>query len=374
MPRTQGDADFPAAVRSAASRELYYQLTPVERRKVERRDKRGVFGRGCAGDSKIDKALEQFKATNHGKPAVNRRVQQMTRKAYLKLALRWFSRCQTDCGSVRERISPMTQANWDEAARILGTPKKSGAEKRKVRYWRTVESALANHPQKRRLSQLVRKSKLSDAGFGNKVLKMCPKLLKLGKIDIRDTFPKATLDERKAAADIWNGNTPWLTVVRGTARPFDPARDDVNVRRAGKTYVYWDKHGEDYYRYFTFMFDATTMSNKDGGAKRTEKGFISLEEAHPPECGVASKHLNTQDSVMWYEVIHAFGGHVSGPDIMHWGTSRTTRGKRDGRHAAWLRTWCGSRDAACMLGKSRDCASTPQWIGKHLMMGSVQVL
>jgi hypothetical protein len=360
MPRPKGCTAYSEKIKQEICDKVRHLADPLWRLKYEKAsaaERSKMFKRGRAGDPLLTKAFNAFKATKFSNADLKKEQARITRKKFGSLVRTWLHRhngSREALRCTRTRKEPVTAAEYKEAATILATPKhKDGG----VHYYRSVRNAIDVSPHGQRLETIFLRSKLSERVFSDHLLKKCPDILKWGRLDLRDKLPAATLEERRRAADVWSGRRPWLTIVHRNARLFDADLDNVAEKNVNKRYIYWNQHGWDIFWYFTFIIDATTVDNCKGQAQIKTSGFVPANVVYPPEDVPAGAPATSSNHVMFYCIMHPYIGLVSGPWIMHNGSTKTnTKKNSPNRHVDTFPTWCvRSCDLTCHFWSCWSC-------------------
>lgn len=250
----------------------------------------------------------------------------MSRHTFECLLSRWakgyFDGTNRECVRRSFRAPGLSAAQKQELAHLLGTPKQ-GAEGTHV--WRDLDDALAHHPQRDRIAELVAAAGKPHAALVRELLHHNPRL-KICVVDRVSKLAPRTQSAREDLAVVWAGKVPWLEIEDGKlARPWSGnfGEGDVGVKR-------WEKPWP-IYRNFTFLIDASTMDDQDSPAKVPQKGFVDPlrvfrpEETRPGHSGTAAH------KVTYYIITCARLGLVLGPEFMYHGCTPTRNSRDIGR-------------------------------------------
>lgn len=348
MGRPRGLPDYPPLVRRAAAFSVLTHASQSFRYKLSvasNANKKKLLAVGCTGDPLLKKGWQSFKALQWDDAALRAAAHRLNKTAFRRLAMRWLLKdpnCISDFETRRQHPDGCTEKQLERAAEVLGTPYRPDGS---VRYWTSVQECIDESPQGAELQVLQRKSGKSPEAFGDFVLERCADIVGWGPADRRGEMAERTAAERQFAADVWAGRAPWMVINdEGEVRRFDPAHDDADPP-PGTHYEYFNERSEVIFKNFTFMIDATTMTNQSGADKNRVKAFVSKRVAHPPELVRAGTAATRESKVMGYIVIHPHLGLVLGPDIMHHGTSGTggRQEKNAGeKHDPSFPTWCAN--------------------------------
>lgn len=290
-----------------------------------------AFLRGGNGDARIAAAYHSFRAYFSPDMESFTEAQTLTKKAFWSLAWRWVRAAVSnkgDCANKRRKaVERLSEGGWVDACRILGTPIQQDGT---VHVFRGVDDCMhCPHEQQQRFRLLVEASGLTPLQFQHALQGRYPKL-KYQKIDKMPNMNPATSRLREAAADIWARRAPWR-------QSSTPSRAASASRRPDPQY--WDLR---WFSQFVFQLDATKVSDMESAADRDERGFCLAGQVFPPEEHRAGKSVGNAHTLMFYAVIHAKGGCIVGPDLMYWGSSKSTPASVHDRHRDDYPHWCAS--------------------------------
>lgn len=279
----------------------------------------------------------------------------MPRKTFLRLALRWVSRCRVApdyCASKRNRLAVLTRLQKEAAARILGTPRRVG---RCYKSYKSVQDA-RQHALRIPSSGVCKSAPIRTRGFramGGQAVPGAPQAGRPGR-------PRGAPPARAGESAGGRGGVARRCAVGGAGgrhgAPPDAQVVDLQALGMEQTHLWWGDAGFDRHHHFTFMLDATIKSKKDGAAKVKVIGFYAADIAWPREDVRPGKHLNTEDHIMWCLVVRPQDGLISSPEMMHWAAAARRRRRAGaaagatGRHKPTFLTWCAPSPG----GNARD--------------------
>ena len=171
--------------------------------------------------------------------------------------------------------------------------------------------------------------------FAKYLCETCPDVVKHDRVDAVEELTPSTLEERRAAVDVWAGRSVWRHA--NTPGPRGGSMNDQGLRP-----VFW-RYGSGpstwpYYSNFTFMLDAATLSSGDRVPEVWwRKAYQRTDVRYPPKVVASGDAVGSQVWTMFYLVVHPSFGVFSGPDFMYWG-SKTMRGNE--RHMKNFQCWC----------------------------------
>lgn len=347
--RKQGDGDYPQRMRQEAVGYLARELSSADRQRLYSgsvSDRAALFKRGRGTNPHLDQAYHKFRTADWSPFDWAPRAQALSRAAFRRICIRWGQRsvqASNCCASKRKRSRPLSAEEIRELAVLLATP---GRDQYSVVYWRDIDDALKRHPQRARIAQLVARNGTKTETLQKRVLDAHPELLTRKQIDLAEQHVAATAAARKLQADVWAQRVPWLVKELRPGgggymwRRWDPKCDDPTTPEHGQHFIYHGERWRKFYRDFTFVIDATTITNQESPAKERTKGLVPVQEVHEPELMRTSKAVGSIDSVMYYIMICS-DGLVAGPCITHHGSSKTSQGKEHPqKHEEAFPTWC----------------------------------
>lgn len=267
------------------------------------------FKQGRLGDPRVTRAWRAFETVVKIKHSLKDEAGRVDRPNYRRILHEqlhnYISSPHGTSGHRKRRRITLTQAEWDEAACILGTPRRH--RRKQWHYFRSLQECLAQaaHEESDRLAALFDKSKLPPLEFETELLRNCS-FLHYTKTDTQEELAKDTLKDRQRAARIWRGEDPWIT----SAQRNGPNLADL-------------KWNSVYYTYCTFMLDAFTVETSKQVAKAI-KSFRCTNLVYPPEALPRMAPATKCVKVMFYIVIHPEWGLVAGPAAMYHGSNSKT--------------------------------------------------
>ena len=155
----------------------------------------------------------------------------------------------------------------------------------------------------------------------------------------------ATREKRRECADIWAKRRPWRNQSSDALSSGPSTRG--STRAALNEPVWWEKR---WFGMFVFMLDATKITDAKGGYEKQEYGFLLEDVVCEPEVHRRPKPVGQAASLQYYAVIHPEGGTIVGPDLMYWGSNKTTPANVSERHGSNFPHWCVAM-AAFFTGK-----------------------
>jgi hypothetical protein len=320
--------------RRVAADSLWNQLLAHEKALVSTGGKI-KFGRGPSGDRRVTAALEQMQAHYTAEHPCAREVAALNRHSFLKLAKAWLPKIISDsprCVNKRRKVtSALENKEWMQAALILGEPSVKGGD---VHVFRSVQDCMEfPHAGRKHLHALVEKSGLPVERFERELKQQCPDL-HYKPIDKVPQLTKETRAARQQASDIWAGRAPWRDFRSSKRACVGGKRQRLTATARG---AMWDT---DWYKKFVMMLDAAKVDNQQSAADVKEYGFGWKGVVLPPEEHRAGKSMGQATSLMFYAVIHGRHGKIVGPDLMYWGSNKTTRASVADRHGGDFPHWC----------------------------------
>lgn len=334
MVKKRGSKDYPVIVKQKVCDCVYYCCSEDERA-AALINRQLPVRRGRPSGSEPDVMTRAFSALAQSvfkRDEDKATAMALTRKKFYQIAKAYFPDYLAS-GELRRRVrtkrpQELSQAQCELAARILGSPVWQDG---RLKFHRTpVEAATSS----RTFLRLSIASGMPLVRFAAYLCETCPDIVKKGRVDMVEELCASTLEARREASDVWGGRSVW----RYSQTP-GPRGGGLNSQ--GLRPVYW-LYGSGpskwpFYRSFTFMLDAATMSSGDKMHELwRETAFQRTDVTCAPEVVTARDPVGSQVWTMFYVVVHPDFGLVSGPDFMYWG-SKTVRGQT--KHADAFQCW-----------------------------------
>lgn len=281
---------------------LAYHIAHKEFRKCEPDPRYVRSGKRGREDPVWSRAYELYE---HGRRSASQYVREATRRQFKDCVSRWYERwhagevCKRLGNASKERLG-MTEVEVAYAVEVISTPVQKG---RSFVHFETIAQALASD-EGAELRAILKQRKVSTTRL-HKLLVDDLKLLTHNVVDSRPELPKATLESREKAADIWAGRKPWTYQYNATQNCNEPH------------YFDWD-----YYFNFTFMIDACSFEDgpASGSKKQARNVYRKAGVLWGPEIEEPPQSIVKGSKLMYYTIIHPHGGVVCGPDLVYTGS------------------------------------------------------
>jgi hypothetical protein len=296
----------------------------------------------------------------------------MKLQQYRAICRRWAPRVLTtnpQAKHFRDKPDILSVVDAVRAATILATP---GFCHGQIHYWRSIEECIDSSARGPELEEICATTHVRHKKVHRWLTRSCKEskaILKYGRVDQRDRMPPGTREGRRTAAKIWRQELPYAEVEDGKSRVPEERHLRLNASRASRLghaarektikTVTWK---EILWLLCAFQYDAFTICDKEGAAKKVVKGYSSRTQIYEAEEVRAGKSVGSERSMMIYIITHSKIGLICPPSIMYWASDPTYEGPLKGklapRHDPQFKTWCALCKAdpyLCAACRERTC-------------------
>ena len=324
------------------------------------------FRVGSSGDGPVARAFDIFKQRTFVSDGAENEAAAMTKHGFYRLlqtwAPRYFDGTNRQCVTRRRRRAGLTAAQKHELCHLLGSARQ---DENGTYFWRDLEDAMAQHPERERIAELVTASGTTHAALQDELVAFSPRL-SFGIVDRCDKLVPGTLAKRQAAAKVWRQEVPFLEVLDGQLA--QPWSGKYAVGEVGAKFWVppWD-----IFRYFTFMLDAASITDEQGPAHTRVKGFYDPTRVYLPEEVRPSRSSTSARKLFFYAITCMQLGLVAGPHYMYHEASstrcprelRAARLKKEPfieRHDPEYPSWCARPRLPCLSFKRNHACTLLQ--------------